>query len=1386
MYNKEQDSSITVNNSINNVFEDKIKFGLIHCHTEDSKKDSAQTIKGLVNGAVKYGCPAITLTNHGTMIGTYEFMKECQKEGVKGIPGVECYYNETENIFDKYLTYDISIAKRSHLILLAKDDIGFKTISKIVSESYNYLDTGRLDKYPCVNFTLLKKYLGPNTEGHGHVFVLSACMGGILASVLLSNHAINRDIEKKIERRKKYNNPDSPAYLANKAKLDELKEEKRRLTEEKKELTKLANRKFTAKEKTLASLKEKNPEKYEEKKKEFDELKLISIKAKEDLELVLKKINSIEKQYKLINEQLKEESKTHPQYINLTNEINYLKDCLYDEKVLYNDTKKIATFFEKLVGKDNFYIELQYHRIEEEAYVMPLLAKIATELELPIVATNDVHMTTNSNEDIKARQIQRSLRFDNFWEEVRESDKELYIKTDKKLVEILSEILPKNIINKAMNGINEIVYNCNVEMKTSSHYPKFVSEIENETSDEALRRLAFKGIEWRFPNKKGWTDKHLERLEYELNVISTMGYSDYHLIVQDFLNYGRLLGKLPDDEIDNAPLSKEQLKAYLKEKGYDVGLGIGPGRGSGVGSLTCYLLGITSIDPLKYDLLFERFLNVERVSMPDIDSDFKTNIREKCVDYVKHIYGEESVCRIMTKGTQAAKNAIRNCARLLGSELYQDKSSFLSLGDSIAKCIPNEPHITIDDCMPVLLENFGKNKNAMTIINNAKLVEGRVTQYGMHAAGVIITDGNPVSNYVPLMYDDKNKAWKTQCDMVESEENGLLKMDFLGLNNLDIITETLRFIKKRHGVSIDAETVPIESEVLKHIFASGMTNAVFQFESSGMKSMLKQFKPDCFEDLILLVAAYRPGPMQYLPKIIDIKNKRAKLTFLVPELESILGNTYGSIIYQEQVMQIFQNLAGYSLGQADLVRRAMSKKKTEVLLKERESFVNGDPSRNIKGCVANNIPSDKANQLFDEMTEFAKYAFNKSHATAYAFVSYITAYLKFHYPVEYICAVIKNIKADKIREKIPCLMEDMKKYGIELLPPNINMSDINFSITNNDIIFGLGSIKGVGDGANIIIEERQKNGPFKSFNDFIARVGSIVKKNVIANLIKAGALDIFCSNRAAMLSKTEIVKELLKKIIDDEKKLEEKKESLKKDKRTLTSIEKFEERIAENKKLLDLEKFNLGMDDSNRLKDEKDLTGLFLTASPLDDYNSPSSLGCVSLADASPSSESSVMGIIQNCRIVNRKKDGKPMAFFDLEDGTGVISVCCFTEAYSKFKKFIEENKVVRICGRIEEDNDDFNADSDNGDEVKLKITVKMMEELQKALPDVLISINSLEDWINDIYPYIKNNNYIIDNGYTLLVMDNLFNELRVCDFKVSQSILRDKKLMPVVRKKTN
>lgn len=1361
-------------------YKNKIEHGLIHCHTQNSKKDSALTVQRLVERAKELECPAITLTNHGVMLDIYEFLKECKKQGIKGIPGVEAYYKETENVFKDILTYDITNIHRAHLLLLAKDEIGFKYISKLVSESYNYLDHDKHNNaYPCINLSLLKKYFGEGTEGYGHIFVTTACMAGIPAQILLFNHYIEKEIEKYEKMREKYSSPTDKSYISNKENLEKTLEEIKKKTAEKNEYSKISKKKTAAKEKRLEALKEKNDPSYEEKAKELEEMKKEIEEAGRRTEELKQEITELQNKKKSINAAIKSSEKDHEKWQILTDKIVSKQKSLLTTEQMHNDAKNIIKYFDNMLGHGNFYIEMQYHYIEEEQKIMPKLTEIAKELNIPMVAANDVHIATNSEDDILARQLQRSLRF-NKWEEPTKGDKELYIKTDKELSSILLEILPSDIVDEAMMGIKTIIDNCNVELKPTPHYPKYISDVKGETADGALRRLAYKGINWRFKDG-GWDDTHQKRLEYELDVISKMGYSDYHLIVQDFLQYGRLLGKLPKDKIDTAPLEQEELRQYLEDNNYDVGLGIGPGRGSGVGSLVCYLLGITALDPLKYDLLFERFLNVERVSMPDIDSDFKTDIRARVIDYCKYKYGEESVCRISTKGTQAAKAAIRNCARILGSQLYNDSKAFLSLGDEIAKTIPTEINIKLSDCDTILEQKFGNNKHAMQIIHNAKLTEGCVTQYGIHAGGVIIADGNPVSDYVPMMFDEDTNTWKTQCDMVESEENGLLKMDFLNLNNLDVITDTLHFIKQRHGISIDIEKVPVEAEVLEHIYAKGLTNAVFQFESVGMKSMLKQFKPDSFEDLILLVAAYRPGPMQYLNGIIEIKRGRKKLTYLTPELEPILNKTYGSIIYQEQVMRIFQDLAGYSLGQADLVRRAMSKKKTSVLEKERESFINGDLERNIQGCKVNGISSEIANQLFDEMMEFAKYAFNKSHAAVYALVSYMTAYLKYHYPVEYLCSVMMHIKSDKIRDKIPGLMTDLEKFGIKLLCPSINDSSDNFSIIGNNIIFGLGSIKGVGVGAKPIVEERKQNGKYKSFIDFVNRTVATVTPSITNLLISAGAFDCFCGNREAMLEKTTPIYNYKKNIISLEEKMILTQEKLEDDEfndKLVKELDKLSEELKEKRKLLSLEKFNTSVDDTDRLKNEKDLIGLFLSASPLDDYKTPEEEGCVNISDAIPTKQISLMGIVTNLRIVNRKKDGKPMAFFELEDKSGYISVCCFADQYEKFSSFVEENKIVKISGKIDEQIDDFNED------VKLTLYLQKIEYIQKVLPDIIIGVNSILDWQENVYPYILNNNYQTNNGYKLLILDRLFNEIRTCDFNVSQTILKDEYLMPVIRKK--
>ena len=763
----------------------------------------------------------------------------------------------------------------------------------------------------------------------------------------------------------------------------------------------------------------------------------------------------------------------------------------------------------------------------------------------------------------------------------------------------------------------------------------------------------------------------------------------------------------------------------------------------------------------------------------DIDSDIASRVRDLVIEYVKKKYGEDSVCCILTKGAQQPKAAIRNAARLLGSEKYDDKTRYADLGDKIAKDVPKTVGMTFDKpisdetketCFEMLKRTYGENATANTILDYAKDMELRIQNVGMHAAGVIISDGNPVSDYVPLMFNTKKQRWVAQCDMVQSEEKGLLKMDFLGLKNLDIITDTLRYIKKDYGYSLDPLKIPITDKKTFDLLSSGITNGVFQFESGGMKEMLKQFRPDCIEDLILLVAAYRPGPMQYLSKIIKVKQGKEKINYLTPELKPILDKTYGSIIYQEQVMQIFQDLAGYSLGQADLVRRAMSKKKFKVLEKERASFINGDPERKIKGCKANGISEEIANSLFDEMIEFAKYAFNKSHAAAYAFVAYITAYFKANYPCEYLCADMNWSNIDKI----PGLMMDCKKFNIEVLPPNINESVEDFSIHNNSILFGLKAVKNVGNSSADIIRVRKEHGKFTSLKEFI-RVTNC-NKEVLESLIAAGAFDIFGSNRYAMTKIIEATKKQTKTIKEktellEELKVELAKVSTEKDRKKILTREKNAEKslAAAEDAYISTQVPTLMENQKERLKREKELIGVYVSAHPLDEYASPTTLKCTPIEELTAGKKKHIFGLVTNLSIRPRKSDGAPMAFFDLEDQTGTIPVTCFTKAYANFGEYVQEDAVIKINGTcIEEE-----SFRDDEDEMVMKFNVESIEDVKPIEKTVCIYVNDMIDWTENTSKLVEK--YATPEGLVVVVYDKMLSEFRKTNLHVTHEILSNK-----------
>lgn len=1328
---------------------DLIKYGVIHCHTDNSMKDSALTVSQLVKKAVELGAPAITLTDHGTMIGVDDFMTQCKSAGIKGVPGVECYYQED--------TQHGYTGKREHLILFAKNSDGLTAVSKIVTESNKRIDS---KGYPRVNFEILKNYLGKGTIGYGNVYVTSACVGGILASELLRNDAIDNELKKLQKQLQKYKSPKDKSYLTNKRKLFEIEQKISKAILERDELEPLAKKSLKKKTRTAEmALKRGDKETYEtltsEIKVETDEIE----KAKKNLVKKKDEIKSLSLKKRDLSARCKEDEVEHSKRKGIEEQIAVMESEKISEEQSYKNAVNKAKKFHELIG-NNFYIELQNHFIDKEEHVMPILAKIAKELNIPVVAANDVHVYDNSPESLMARQLMRSLRY-NEWEDPNVGDDQLYMKTDEEMITALKKILPTEVVNEAMENVGKILSSCDVTIGGSDHYPKFISD-RKETADEALRRLAYEGIERRFPNKKDFDEKYQKRLEYELDIITSMGYSDYHLIVQDFLNFGRKLGRVSDknlkyiwEHIENWDYHEyvDYVNTHMDEAGYS----IGPGRGSAAGSLVCYLLGITSINPIRYNLLFERFLNKERVSMPDIDSDLSPRVRDLVIEYVKKKYGKDAVCCIMTRGKQKPRASIRNVARVMGD---RDGKDYLELSDEMAKNVPSEVGMNFSKCKDDLKELYKDNKLATEILDNAMLIEDRLQSIGMHAAGVIISDGKPVSDYVALMWDDKFKRWKSQCDMVQSEARGLLKMDFLGLNNLSIITSALRLIKDRHAVDIDIENLPFEKEVFENIYANGFTNSVFQFESGGMKSMLRKFKPSSIDDIILLVAAYRPGPMDFIPSIIDVKNGVKKPDYVIPKMAEVLDVTYGYPVYQEQIMQIFNRFAGFTLGESDIIRRYMSKKKVDKFMAYKDQFING--------LVKSGGDKKKAEAFWEQIVNFSKYAFNKSHAAAYAIVSYQTAYLKYHYPIEFSCAVMSETKI----EKVPLVLADCKTLGIKVLPPNINESEKSFSVKGDAILFGMGAIKDVGDGVSPIMEEIKANGKFTSFRDYIRRAHK--NKKVTEALIDAGAFDCFGSNRKAL-------KELFPRLAESIKKYNEKQEVITKcledknrlielnntDSKEFKAVERrlnnaIEARNNYENAFMTAKTSPISETLIERLKAEKEKIGVYVSGHPMDVYKIEGRF--TNISDLEAGTKVVIVGVITDLRKIITKKSKKPMAFFNLEDKTGSIGVTCFPTAYESNGALMDEDTVVIVEGVCREET----SFMDDEETVK-KIILDNIREITPIKKELILHVEGLDEFA-EVYEKIKA--YIDPNGYQLLIHDTMLNEYRTTKLTINSEIM--------------
>lgn len=901
----------------------------------------------------------------------------------------------------------------------------------------------------------------------------------------------------------------------------------------------------------------------------------------------------------------------------------------------YNGAKAKAEYYRDLFGKDNFFIELQDHGIEEQQRIIPNLVRIADEIGVDIVATNDSHYIEKEDSKIHnillCIQTNRTIN-DNDRMEFRTN--EFYLKTE----EEMRELFPK--YPQAIENTQKIADRCNVEFEFGVRkLPRF-DVPNNEDHLEYFRRNCYKGLYKHYGENP---DKSLiDRLEYEISTVSKMGFVDYYLIVNDFVHYAK-----------------------------SNGIPVGPGRGSGAGSLCAYCIGITAIDPIKYNLLFERFLNPERVSMPDFDIDFCKERRGEVIDYVVRKYGEDHVAQIISFGTMAARGAIRDVGRALAIPY--------ATVDVIAKLVPMELNITIEKALKIsseLNKRYSEDEQTKNLLDIAMSIEGMPRHATMHAAGVVITD-KPVSDYVPLSKNDDNVV--TQFTMTTLEELGLLKMDFLGLRNLTVIDDAEKLIKHNYP-EYNPENVREDDENVFNMISKGYTEGVFQFESQGMRNVLTQLKPDSVEDLIAVLSLYRPGPMDSIPTYIDCRHNPSHIRYKHPMLKEILEVTYGCIVYQEQVMQIFRTLAGYSLGRADIVRRAMSKKKHAVMEKERNIFIHGLTDENgiiiVDGCIRRGIDEKTANSIYDEMESFASYAFNKSHAAAYASISYKTAWLKCYYPREYMAALLSSVLDNQ--NKMAVYIGECQRLGIKVLPPDVNESNHGFSVTGGNIRYGLLAIKNLGRQFidEIIAERRYK--PYKSFYDFCKRLyGRNMNSRAIESLIKCGAFDTLGANRRQLLA-------VSKTVLDD---LDYE------SKRNMGGQISFFDLGGETRKtssepqIPDMEEFPK----NELLHMENEIAGMYLSGHPMDDYTEFSRIIKADRTGEIISNDSglyfdgkkvSLVCIVSKVK-TQLTKNNKMMAFVNIEDRYGSMEAVIFPNVYEKYALYLSDGNAILIRGTL-------------------------------------------------------------------------------------------------------
>ena len=987
---------------------------------------------------------------------------------------------------------------------------------------------------------------------------------------------------------------------------------------------------------------------------------------------------------------------------------------------MYEDAKKAALRYQDIFGKGNFFLELQDHGIPEQQNVNQQLLKMHRETGIELVATNDVHYTlaedAQPHDVLLCLQTGKKLADE---DRMRYEGGQYYVKSPEEM-ESLFPYAPE-----ALENTHKIAQRCHVEIEFGvTKLPKF-DVPEGYTSWEYLNELCFRGLEERY---QPVTEELKERLNYELSTIRNMGYVDYFLIVWDFIKYAR-----------------------------DHDIMVGPGRGSAAGSLVAYTLGITQLDPIRYDLLFERFLNPERVSMPDIDVDFCFERRQEVIDYVRRKYGDDCVVQIVTFGTLAARGVIRDVGRVMDLPYAQV--------DTIAKMIPQELNITIDKALqmnPELKKAYEEQKEIHDLIDTAKRLEGLPRHTSMHAAGVVISQKD-VSEYVPLSRASDGSI-VTQFTMTTLEELGLLKMDFLGLRTLTVIQNAVHLIEQDAGVKLDMQHIDYNDKKVLDSLGTGRSDGVFQLESAGMKNFMKELKPQSLEDVIAGISLYRPGPMDFIPQYIRGKNRPDTIKYDCPQLESILKPTYGCIVYQEQVMQIVRNLAGYTLGRSDLVRRAMSKKKAAVMEKERQNFVYGNEEEGVPGCIANGISEQTANKIYDDMIDFAKYAFNKSHAAAYAVVSYQTAFLKYYYPVEFMAALMTSVI--EMPTKVAEYIQVCRQMNIKILPPDVNRGAYGFSVDNGAIRYGLSAIKSVGRPViNALVEEREVNGEYRSLKNFIERLTGTVNKRAIENFIKAGALDCLEGNRRQkMLVYSQIVDSIA----------QEKKNSFA-GQMSLFDLVSDEEKKEYEIRMPDVEEYDKEM----ILAFEKDVLGIYLSGHPLERYrNIMEKMISAKTTDFQPDEESGIPKVYDGQKVIiggmitektiKYTRNNKVMAFLTVEDLLGTVEIVVFPRDYEKWQSMLNEDARVFVQGRV-------NAEDDKPSKLILE-KVRAFEDMPQELwiqfkdkaeyaekeQELLETLKGYAG-VSAVVIYLKDVNAMkrLPAGYHARISDSLTGELR-------------------------